>query len=352
MDIVFKYDNKTHYLHNDDMIFLLGPNQSGKSFILSLLKDGFSGKYNDFSVNNLAVDKKEYNVIYLDDVTDFNNEFKFTKNNLFRELIYSSVLNNINETKTLIEVNKLFDKIDEKVNQFLDANVNKRQDEQVHFDINITDINNIIDKFTNIYIDNYLLNESNIPRSVKRKLIYNLLLFELNKSEYVNNIVIIDNFDLYLDFENTKKIISKLKEYHAKCPNTYFIVSSSNNLYELIDNKSSIYHVENKNVYHIDNLEKVIEKAFLKDKYEDSDKALSFEEYINYNLTLYDLDIEKQENDVLRNCQSDIGKIYVTNKINLNHRNNSKEKEISIYCKNRFYYYLYEEIYNILHGNN
>jgi len=87
--------------------------------------------------------------------------------------------------------------------------LNKKQEEKICFDIEITDVNDIIDKFTNIYIDNYLLKDSNMPRSTRRKLIYNLLLFELNKSKNYTNIVFIDNFDLYLDTENTKKIIVK-----------------------------------------------------------------------------------------------------------------------------------------------
>lgn len=349
MNVIYKLDDKSQFIHNDGITYLLGSNQSGKSFILSLLKDGFEGKYKDFSVNNLVVDKNEYNVIFLDDVTDFNDKFKFTKNNVFRDLIYSSVLNNINETKILKEVNELFDKIDTKVNQFLDININKKQDEIVRFDIDVTDINDIIDKFTNIYIDNYLIKEGNIPRSTKRKLIYNLLLFELKKSNNVDNVVIIDNFDLYLDCENTIKIINKLKDYHLKNPSTYFFLSSSNNLYELIDDKSSIYHVENKNVYHIDKLDKVIEEVFLRTNYENSDKQLSFDEYVNNNSELFYLDIKKKINEVLCWNQYDIGKIYVSNKVNLSYKYIKKDKEITIYCKNRFYYYLYEEIYNRLH---
>lgn len=352
MDIVYKLDDKNQFMQNKGITYLLGANQSGKSYILSLLKDGFLGKYKDFSVGNLAVAKNEYNVIFLDDVTDFNGEFKFTKNNVFRDLIYSSVLNNINETKLLKDVNDLFDKIDTKVNQYLEVNINKKQEEKMYFDIEITDVNDIIDKFTNIYIDNYLLKESNIPRSIKRKLIYNLLLFELNKGESIDNIVIIDNFDLYLDYENTKKIINKLNEYHIKNPNTYFFVSSSNNLYELIDDKSSIYHVNNNEIYHIEDLYKIIERALLRESYDSSDKSLGFDEYLVENTQLFSFDIKKKYDEIMCFDQHEIGKVYISNNIKLLNKYDNKNKELSIYCKNKFYQYFYEEIYNSLGNSN
>ena len=353
MDIVYKVDGNNQFIKNDGIVYFFGSNQSGKSYLLSLLREGFKGKNKDFTVNNLLIEKNNYNVIYLDDITDFNEEFKFTKNNIFRELIYNSVLNNVNEKKLLKDVNELFDKIDTKVNQFLDININKKQEEKVYFDIEITDVNDIIDKFTNIYIDNYLLKESNIPRSTKRKLIYNLLLFELNKAKSVENIVIIDNFDLYLDFENTKKIINKLNEYRIKNPNTYFFLSSSNNLYELINNKSSIYHINNKHVFHIDKIEKVVEHAILKKSYYEYcelGNTITFEEYEFNNAQLLKNDVDKKIKEIFNICQNEIGKIYISNTIKLISNLNKKYNDVVIYCKDRFYQYFYEEIYNRLNN--
>ncbi len=348
MDIAFKRDEKDVYISNDGIVYLLGSNQCGKSYVLSILKNGFNGKNKDFLVNNLLVDKNKFNVIYYDDTTDFNEEFKFTKTNLFRELIYSSVLNNINETKLLKDVNDLFDRVDVKVNQYLDINVNKKQEEKMIFDIDITDVNEIIDKFTNIYVDNFLIKDANIPRSTKRKLIYNLLLFELNKKKDLENIVLIDNFDLYLDIENTNKIISMLNEYHKKNSNTYFFLTSNNNIFNLVENKKDIYHVYYNGVTHIFDFDEIIQKSLLKVYYEESDCNECFEDFCIKNTILFSEEIEQRKKEIICNYQSEIGKLYVSSKVRLLDKYNYKYNDVCIYCKDKFFQYFYGEIYRKL----
>lgn len=348
LDIVFKNEGKDNYVKNDGIVFILGSNQSGKTHILNMIKDGFLGKSKEFLVNNTLINKGDYNVIYYDDTTDFSNEFKFSKTNLFRELIYSKVLDSVNESKLLKEVNELFDKIDKKVNQFLEINVNKKQEEKISFDIEITNVDDIIDKFTNIYVDNYLIKDSKIPRSKKRKLIYNLLLFELKKSESVNNIVFIDNFDLYLDYENINKIINMLTRYHEKNNNTYFFLSSSNNIYEFVKNKASIYHIHNYYLTHIEKIENIIEKCFIRVIYNEQNSNENFDNFYLQNIELYKNDVNKKIDEIMCLFQSEIGKLYIANKIRLVDKYDSKYDDIVIYCKSKFYQYFYEEIYNYL----
>ena len=350
MNVAFRNDNNEIFVENNGVVYLFGPNQSGKTYFLNYIKDGFCGKKSDFKVNGISVNKNSFNVLYYDDTTDFNSEFKFTKNNVFRELIYTSVLNNVNETKLLKEVNDLFDKVDTRVNQFLDSNLNRKQDEKMVFDIEITDVNDIIDKFTNIYIDNYLVKDSNIPRSKKRKLIYNLLLFELNKSACLDNIVFIDNFDLYLDYENTCRIISKLNNYHKKNPNTYFFLSTSSNLYSFIKEKNSIYKVCNQTITHISDLEDIIRINLVKCFYEEERSNLSFEDFYLENALLFNTDVKKKYDEILCLFQLEIGKLYISNRVRLVSKYNQKYDDVTIYCKDKFYQYFYEDLYKKLNS--
>lgn len=352
MNIALKNDDKELFIQNNGIVYLFGQNQSGKTFMLNLLKEGFLGKNKDFLVDGMNVEKNRFNVLYYDDTTDFNTEFKFTKTNVFRDLIYSSVMNNVNQTKLLKEVNDLFDKVDVRVNQFLDVNINKKQDEKMMFDIEITDVNEIIDKFTNIYIDNYLVKDSNLPRSTKRKLIYNLLLFELNKSEFEENIVFIDNFDLYLDYENTSKVISKLNNYHKKNPNTYFFLSTSNNLYNFVKDKSSIYKINNQHITHISDIKAIIHKCLVKVCYEKQKSLMAFDEFYLENAAFFSTDVDKKYEEILCFFQLEIGKIYVSNRVRLISKYNEKYDDITIYCKDKFYQYFYEELYKELNSIN
>lgn len=333
MNIVFKNNKLNQFINSSGINYFLGGNQSGKTCILELLKERFEAQNKDFLVEGVQISKNEYNVIYFDDSTDFSNEFKFTKNNNFRKLIYDNILKELDEDNILEKVNNIFDKIDNEVNNYLDIKINSKSDNNIKFDIEINNINDIVDKFTNIYIDNYILNEDNIPRSTKRKLIYELLLLKLDSSDKTN-IVIIDNFDLYLDYNNTRKIIKLIEKYSIENKDTHFFLSSSNNIYELIKDKSTIFHIVNNRITRINNIKLIIEEALIrKDFVKNSNVKNNFEEYKSKNSILYIDEIDNKYNEIIKNQQYNIGKLYVNNKIDIAN---------IINCENEFYYYFYK----------
>ncbi len=91
----------------------------------------------------------------------------------------------------------------------------------------------IIEKFTNIYIDEYLLDDKITPRSSLRKLLINLTLYQIEKSINDNIIVFIDDIDNSFDELELFNIIKTLENnFNAK-----FVVSSSRNIYPYIVNK-------------------------------------------------------------------------------------------------------------------
>ena len=45
----------------------------------------------------------------------------------------------------------------------------------IFIELQVPDVNSIIDKFTNIYIDDFLVNSSEIAKSTKRKLLYQII---------------------------------------------------------------------------------------------------------------------------------------------------------------------------------
>ena len=175
MQLNFSYHNNEFSLSFENNIIIFGSNKSGKTSILKVLKEGLTGNNKSFYLNSLNCKKDEYNIIYFDEETDFNNEFKFTKNNVFKVSLYDAISKNINKEKILFEINKNLDNIDTAINNYLDNNINSVQKNKLTFNINIDDIDKIIDKFTTIYV-NDLTDSQNISKSDKRKLIYQLLL--------------------------------------------------------------------------------------------------------------------------------------------------------------------------------
>lgn len=315
MEIRFQKDDCIIKIVNNGISYFLGPNKSGKTHVLDLLYDGFKNAPKNFMVNGRQIKKGEYQIIYLDDVTDFLEEFKLSKNNVFRNLIYEYVKKELESPKTLKDINEIFDRIDYKVGKILDNKVNKNQDEKIKLDIDVTDINFIIEKFTNIYIDDYLLKKDNIPKSLRRKLIYNLLFFRLSEQSDEDIIVLIDDFNIYLDGKNTIDVIDRLNNYHNKNKNVHFFLATSDNIYKDIVDDADIYYLCNDNILRMPTLDSLLEKAILLDKCDELEDFDNFFE--NTRKYLLPEDIEKEKRKLSNLCLENLGLIMLYEDNNL-----------------------------------
>ena len=74
------------------------------------------GKNKNILINGNTYNSKNFNIISINEENDFTNEFKFTKNNTLKQIIYNDAINKINEEKIVKYTNEIFDVIDEKVN--------------------------------------------------------------------------------------------------------------------------------------------------------------------------------------------------------------------------------------------
>lgn len=129
-------------------------------------------------------------------------------------------------------------------------NIKNELIKNLKFDINIDFVDKIIEKFTNIYIDEYLLDDKITPRSSLRKLLINLTLYQIEKSANDNIIVFIDDIDNSFDELELFNIIKTLEN---NC-NAKFIVSSSRNIYPYIANKKDVYKIPNQKTKNIVNI--------------------------------------------------------------------------------------------------
>ena len=191
MEIVVNIDNKENMIKLDKNVIFFGKNSNYKNKVINNLTNGLLGK-----TKNILIDGKNYNVkdFYIINIDEEND------------------LSKINEEKLIKYTNEIFDVIDDKVNNLLDRKVNKKSDNNISFQIEIPDVNTIIDKFTNIYIDDVLLGDSEISKSMKRKLLYQLYFLDIKKLNDKPIIVIINNFDVYL---NSSEIINLLNTIHG-----------------------------------------------------------------------------------------------------------------------------------------
>lgn len=312
MQLNFKYYSNEFSISFNSNLIIFGSNKSGKTYILKILKEGLSGNNKNFLLNSLSCEKNEFNIIYFDEETDFNNEFKFTKNNIFKTSLYDAIYKNIDKEKILLEINNSLDNIDNAINEYLDNNINNNLKNKLTFNIDIDDIDKIIDKFTTIYV-NDMIDSKNISKSSKRKLIYQLLLFNIIEDK--KTFIIIDDFDLYLDNEGIIEILNLIKILNNK--NCHFIVSTNNcNIYNYIDSSFSVYKTTNYELINFNDVNNILKDSLLFEQYQNHSKDVNYLEFKdeNYNLITKD-DIERFKNNLYNFQKNNIGIILVSNKI-------------------------------------
>ena len=229
MEVVVNIDNKKNMIKLDKNVIFFGKNSNYKNKVINNITNGLLGKTKNILIDGKNYNAKDFYIINIDEENDFSNEFKFTKSNTLKQLIYNDVISKINEEKIIKYTNEIFDVIDDKVNNLLDRKVNKKSDNNISFQIEIPDVNSIIDKFTNIYIDDVLLGDSEISKSMKRKLLYQLYFLDIKKLNDKPIIVIINNFDVYLSSSEIINLLNTIN--NLSNDNCHFILSSCNNIF-------------------------------------------------------------------------------------------------------------------------
>ena len=327
-------DSKNNIIALDKNIILFGRNSSYKNKVFNTLTDGLLGKNKNILVDGKSFNVKDYNIININEENDFTNEFKFTKNNALKQIIYSDVISKINEDKILKYTNEVFDIIDDKVNSLLDRKINKKSDNNVSFQIEIPDVNSIIDKFTNIYIDDVLLSDSEISKSMKRKLLYRLYFLDIKNLSDKPTIVIINNFDVYL---NSSEIINLLNTINNLSNNNcHFILSSCNNIFEYLDIENyNIYKVTDK-IINFNIIEEAIKVYLLRNEFH-KNNAISFDDFYLENESLISSDeILNIKTKIINKYPTLISKILNSDsiKVVLNKPKNVTCEYIICDCKN------------------
>lgn len=208
MEIVFNYNDADYNIDLRRNVIFFGQNNTFKSSFINKLVNELNGKGKSLLIDGSKPNFDNLNIMYINDDNDFANEFKFTKSNNLRKIIYDEVIENINEEKIINVTNEIFDRIDNKVNKLLNKKINN-DDASLSFQIEIPSVNSIIDKFTNIYIDDILINSPDISKAMKRKLLYQLYFADIKNNLDTTNIIVINDFDAYL---STNEIVELLNE--------------------------------------------------------------------------------------------------------------------------------------------
>lgn len=316
MEIVINIENNQNVINLNQNVIFFGKNSSYKSEVMNHLTSCLLGKDKNILIDGKNYNSKDFDIISIDEENDFSNEFKFTKSNTLKQIIYSDVTNKINEDKIIKYTNEIFDVIDEKVNTLLDRKINRKSDNNISFQIEIPNVNSIIDKFTNIYIDNVLLNDSKISKSMKRKLLYQLYFLDIKENADKPIIVIINNFDAYLNNNEIIKLLNTISVLSNE--NCHFILSSCNNIFEYINiEEYSIYKITDK-IINYKVINEAIKQYLLKNEYNKIQQDINFDLFCLENEALITNDeIESINNKIINKYPTIISKILNSDNIKI-----------------------------------
>ena len=327
----------------DNVLFINGSNKSGKTKLLKLLEKGAIGELENFYINNNKVYKNDYQVLFIGDYNNFATDFKLTKANTFKKLIYDDIIEKMNTENILNKTNEIFNIIDDKINETISKN---ELTKNLKFNINIDSIDKIIEKFTNIYIDDYLLDDKITPRSSLRKLLINLTLYQIEKLDRDNIIVFIDDIDNSFDELELFNLIKTLETNNK----AKFIVSSSRNIYPYVKNKKDIYKINNQKTKNIVNIESWIKQSIITNEYKEQNIKDDFNTFFEENEYLInDEDINYFNKKILPSLNYQIGLIYCNDELEIKLIDDEENNIIKV--KNNLEKIFLETIYNYLTNN-
>lgn len=252
---------------------ILGSNNSGKTYLINTLVKGFEGNLDDFQINNLKVYKGDYKVILLNDEMNFETEFKFSKTNELKKIICDEIIEKyINEKGSeeiiLESLNETFLQIGNDINKWLEENINCNINNNVNFSLKFDNIDKIIERFAEIYINDATLKEKKSPKSLLREILFYLLIILSEKTGYDNTIFLIDNIECYLATELLIKFINIINQITEKNPNIKFIITSSDsNLYKVVQEKFDVYKIYNNKLYKLNKIDNIIKNTIILNEY-------------------------------------------------------------------------------------
>lgn len=327
----------------ENVLFINGSNKSGKTKLLKLLEKGAIGELENFYINNNKVYKNDYQVLFIGDYNNFATDFKLTKANTFKKLIYDDIIEKMNIENILNKTNEIFNIIDDKINETISKN---ELTNNLKFNINIDSVDKIIEKFTNIYIDDYLLDDKITPRSSLRKLLINLTLYQIEKLDRDNIIVFIDDIDNSFDELELFNLIKTLETNNK----AKFIVSSSRNIYPYVKNKKDIYKINNQKTKNIVNIESCIKQSIITNEYKEQNIKDDFNTFFEENEYLInDEDINYFNKKILPSLNYQIGLIYCNDELEIKLIDDEENNIIKV--KNNLEKIFLETIYNYLTNN-
>ncbi|WP_281627777.1 hypothetical protein [Traorella massiliensis] len=244
MKIDYEYESYPYHLELSKINIFFGGTSSGKSAMADFFNKSFTGQNKMFMIEHQNVSKSDFEVTYISGNANLNDEIKLSSKTLLSKII-KEVLNDLDDQ--LLE--KIKDNIKNEmlpITNEIKLKLNCITDDQYDSDLYVDDLMKLL-KIYYVFFE-----EGNILSSSKSRFLTLSLTTLLNK-EKKRNIIIIDDFDLYLDLSQMLLLIEKFNN-NQDC--VYFLFVRSVELCNILIHQHKIFLI-NKNMADL-------EKYFLK----------------------------------------------------------------------------------------
>lgn len=269
MELRLENKGNISVVHLEKINIILGGNKSGKTQKLNKLEEIFKGNSDYALVNGVEVNNGLYNIVHIKDNRDIDAEVQLKAKSSFHTNVIKPLMNNNYESLT------------QAVNQFTSSVTNiLKEDDNLQYDYllssnSVTVSSKKLEKLETILFELYT-NDKHSMSSKEEFYFYQAL---SNIKEGINNIVLIDDIDRYLD---SKTILKFIDIFNLKKNVT--LILTTKNKYLLYDLKQSKYI--NKEFNLVDLLP--IAKNQMFEKYHKLEKSnISIDSYILQSESFY-----------------------------------------------------------------
>ena len=225
---------KIEFVFKENIIFIYGSNNVGKTRLLKELETHFNGNKNNLRFNSdIELDE----VIFVPEICDLKKEITLSKQSLLRKRLKNFLIQEF-DAKDLI-LSSEFEKILRDFNLFEKLNKTfnvEYENYKLELENNVDNLEDFINYYFhfNIVSENEGINENKMSNSSIKKLYLELLLF--SNHEIKNKLILLDCPETFAHYSSYELLIRKIKEL-AK--NNYIVLTSK--MHSFIMSFQSLY---------------------------------------------------------------------------------------------------------------
>jgi hypothetical protein len=288
-----------------------GYNNSGKTYLAKLFNDGFNQKIKSlFLVDGAQVGKTDYEVIFINSKENIEDHVKFTSKSILRKIFMNKIIENVNKEDGFEDyLYKKFESINENLIKMLET-FNNDLSAKMNISLEIDTLEDFIANYIKItFSQNDISSSSN-------KINFYKTITEYVVSSNHSKIIIIDDFDSFLDEESTFKFLNMLENVDN---HTFLLFSNKPTSLTYAIGKYNIFSIREDKLIDLSNIKKMIQYSFFNEK----EERYSFEEYVIENkLILLKEEYQLILDSISKNININLGRMLVNKEYSFNIKSN------------------------------